>query len=121
MITKEQALEKVRADLTNPEFAKMAKSYLIRTVYDYDGAYHFTVTPGSNFSFDDPRIFEEVVDKKTGQIEMINPATIIEDFMEAGPLGIVKSKLYMKAVKASEPVDLKPEDWAQMKECINAF
>ena len=121
MITKEEALKRVRADLKSSEYAKMSSEYLIRTVYEYDGAYHFTVTPGKEFSFDDSRIFEEVVDKKTGSIKMINPATIVEGFMEAGPVGLVKSKLYMRAVKASEPVDLKPEEWAQMKECINAF
>lgn len=121
MITREQALEKVRADLKSSEFTKMAKSYLIRTVYDYDGAYHFTVTPGTDFAFDDSRIFEEVVDKKTGNIEMINPATIVEGFIEAGPIGLVKSRQYLKAVKASEPVDLKPEDWELMQQCINSF
>ena len=121
MITKEQALEKVRADLASPEFTKMAKNYLIRTVYDYDGAYHFTVTPGTNFDPFDPQIFEEVVNKKTGNIEMINPSTIVEGFMEAGPVGLVKSRKYLKAVKASEPVDLNEKQWTQMQQCINSF
>ena len=121
MLTKEQALEKVRADLKSPEFAKMSKTYLIRTVYDYDGAYHFTITPGTELSYFDSHIFEEVVDKKTGKIEMINPSTIVGGFMEAGPVGLMKSRKYMRAVKASEPVDLTPEQWKQMKEWLSAF
>ena len=90
--------------------------YLIRTGYEFDGSYYFSVSPDKTFVKDDLSTLTVVVDGTSSDIEIRSSGEMAYDFIMK--MNDDTYKKYEEACKNIKPVDLTAEQFEELKQYL---
>lgn len=104
MITYEEAVAMVRNEM--PDLP-------IRTVFEYNGEYHFSVSSGKTFIPDDLACTHAVVNKSNGKLRYETVGNILFGFKTKQ-----EALKYKEASNNMKPVDITAEQFEELKSMI---